>query len=305
MIPLMDQSTVHRAVTQAWDTSALPSLSALVAIPALSPGFDAAWAETGHLRAAADHVRDWIASRDLPGARLEILELPGRSPLLVVDVPATEGAATQGTVVLYGHLDKQPPAGGWSDGLDAWTPVIRDGRLYGRGAVDDGYAGYAATLALEAAHAAGGEHARAVLLLETGEESGSPDLPAYMEHLAASLGEVSFVLCLDAGGGDYERLWLTNSLRGAVQATVTVTVLTMGVHSGLASGIVPSSFRILRALLERIEDSATVRSTGVDERGDHGRPPAEAEELARFDPGAPNGIRSPKGCARSAMTASS
>jgi acetylornithine deacetylase/succinyl-diaminopimelate desuccinylase-like protein len=287
MIPFMDQSTVHDAVTQAWDTSALPSLSGLVAIPALSPGFDAAWAETGHLRAAAEHVRDWIASRDLPGARLEILELPGRSPLLVVDVPATEGAATQGTVVLYGHLDKQPPAGGWSDGLDAWTPVIRGGRLYGRGAVDDGYAGYAATLALEAVHAAGGEHARAVLLLETGEESGSPDLPAYMEHLAASLGEVSLVLCLDAGGGDYERLWLTNSLRGAVQATVTVTVLTTGVHSGLASGIVPSSFRILRALLERIEDSATgaikLASMNVEIPADRR---AEAEELARFDPGA-------------------
>ena len=284
----MDHSKVHDAVEQAWTASALPSLSGLVEIPALSPAFDASWAETGHLRAAVEHVRGWIETRGLPGARFEILELPGRSPLLLVDVPATAGSAAQGTVVLYGHLDKQPPAGDWSEGLDPWKPVVRDGRLYGRGAVDDGYSGYAATLAVEAVHAAGGEHARTVLLLETGEESGSPDLPAYMDHLGGRLGEISLVVCLDAGGGDYERFWLTNSLRGAVQATVTVTVLATPQHSGLASGIVPSSFRILRALLERIEDSATgaikLPAMNVQIPADR---LAEAAELARLNPGAP------------------
>ncbi len=157
----MDQNTVHRAVAEGWSTSALPSLAEFVEIPALSPGFDTSWAETGHLRAAVEHVRDWIAARGLPGARLEILGLEGRSPLLMVDVPATSSAAARGTVILYGHLDKQPSVGEWSEGLDPWKPVVRDGRLYGRGAVDDGYSGYAATLALEAVRAAGGEHARA------------------------------------------------------------------------------------------------------------------------------------------------
>jgi acetylornithine deacetylase/succinyl-diaminopimelate desuccinylase-like protein len=284
----MDHSKVHDAVEQAWATSALPSLAGLVEIPALSPSFDASWAENGQLRAAVEHVRAWIESRAIPGARFEVLELPGRSPLLLVDVPATAGGAAQGTVILYGHLDKQPPAGGWSDGLDPWTPVIRDGRLYGRGAVDDGYSGYAATLALEAVHAADGEHARTVLLLETGEESGSPDLPAYMAQLGDRLGEVSLVVCLDAGGGDYERLWLTNSLRGGVQATLTVTVLTTGMHSGIASGIVPSSFRILRTLLDRLEDAETgavkLPSMNVPIPAER---IAEAEQLARFDPGAP------------------
>jgi acetylornithine deacetylase/succinyl-diaminopimelate desuccinylase-like protein len=283
----MDQSEVHRAVTEGWTSSALPSLVEFVGIPALSPGFDAAWAESGHLRAAVEHVRDWIASRGLPGARFEVLELEGRSPLLVVDVPATSGAAAQGTVVLYGHLDKQPPVGGWSEGLGPWQPVVRDGRLYGRGAVDDGYSGYAATLALEAVYAGGGEHARAVVLLETGEESGSPDLPAYMEQLGDRLGDVSLVVCLDAGGGDYERLWLTNSLRGLAQTTVTVSVLKSAQHSGLASGIVPSSFRILRALLDRIEDAETgaIKLPAMNvEIPDDRR--AEAAELAKFDPGA-------------------
>jgi acetylornithine deacetylase/succinyl-diaminopimelate desuccinylase-like protein len=248
---------VHASVAGAWADQVLPSLSGLIEIPALSPAFDASWAAHGQLRAAVGHVRDWIASRDLPGAQCEVIELAGRSPVLLVEVAATPQAAARGTVLLYGHLDKQPPVGGWSEGLGPWQPVLRDGRLYGRGAVDDGYSGYAAVTALEAVAAAGGQHARAVLLLETGEESGSPDLPAYLEHLSGRLGDVTLVVCLDAGGGDYQRLWLTSSLRGVVQATVTVRVLQSPQHSGLASGIVPSSFRIMRQLLDRLEDPAT------------------------------------------------
>lgn len=253
----VEQRTVSDTVRDLWSNDILPSLSGLVEIPALSPSFDADWAASGHLDAAIDHVKAWFAARRLPGATAEVVRLADRSPVLLLDVPATSGAAEAGTVLLYGHLDKQPPVGGWSDGLGPWTPVVRDGRLYGRGSADDGYAGYAATAALEAVRAAGGEHARAVVLLETGEESGSPDLPAYLEHLSDRLGRVSFVVCLDSGGSDYERLWLTTSLRGLAQVRVTARVLESAQHSGLASGVVPSSFRVLRRLLERIEDSAT------------------------------------------------
>ena len=224
----MDHQKLRESISAAWATDVLPSLSGLVEIPAVSTGYDAAWEEHGHLRAAVEHVRGWVASRGLPDARCDVVQLDGRAPLLLVDVPATPGAAATGTVLLYGHLDKQPPLGDWSEGLGPWQAVIRDDRLYGRGSADDGYSGYAATTALEAVQGAGGEHARAVLLLETGEESGSPDLPAYLEHLDGRLGEVSLVVCLDGGGGDYERLWLTSSLRGAVQATVTVRVLETG-----------------------------------------------------------------------------
>jgi acetylornithine deacetylase/succinyl-diaminopimelate desuccinylase-like protein len=255
----VDQTTVRETVSRLWSEQILPSLSGLVEIPALSQAFDPEWSAHGHLAAAVDHVRAWIAARNLPGATLDVVKLGDRSPVLVVDVPATPGAEDRGTVLLYGHLDKQPPVGGWSEGLGPWTPVVRDGRLYGRGSADDGYSGYAATAALEAVHAAGGRHARSVILLETGEESGSPDLPAYLDHLQDRLGEVSLVVCLDAGGHDYERLWLTTSLRGMAQVRVTAQVLESAQHSGLASGIVPSSFRVLRHLLDRIEDSETGR----------------------------------------------
>ena len=284
----MEQEKVRSAAGACWASHVLPSLARFVEIPALSPAFDASWQAHGQLTAAAEHVSDWIGARGLPGTQTEIVQLPGRSPLLLVDVPATPGATGRGTVLLYGHLDKQPPVGGWSEGLGPWTPVFRDGRLYGRGTADDGYAGYAATAALEAVRAAGGEHARAVLLLETGEESGSPDLPAYMDHLAGRLGEVTFVVCLDGGGGDYQRMWLTSSLRGMVRVTVTVRVLDAAQHSGLASGIVPSSFRILRQLLDRVEDSATGEITlpELNVAIPDGRR-FEAAAVAALDPGGP------------------
>lgn len=247
---------MKKFVDNAWDENVLPSLSKLVEIPAVSAAFDPGWAASGYLDAAVALVHDWIVARDVPGAHVEVVRLPGRSPLLVVDIPASEGASGE-TALLYGHLDKQPPVGGWSEGLDPWKPVIRDGRLYGRGAVDDGYSGYAAITAVEALRDSGGAHARCVVLLETGEESGSPDLSAYVEHLSDRLGTVSLVVCLDSGGGDYERLWLTTSLRGMVQLDVTVRVLDAGAHSGMASGLVPSSFRVARMLLDRLEDSAT------------------------------------------------
>ncbi len=253
----VDRATLTGTVRTLWERDILPGLSDLVAIPAVSEAFDPDWAQHGHLAAAVEHVRAWLAARDLPDASVEVVSLAGKSPLLVADLPATPGAEGAGTVLLYGHLDKQPPVGGWSDGLDPWTPVVRDGRLYGRGAADDGYAGFASAAAVEAVRAAGGEHARCVLLLETGEESGSPDLPDYLELLTPRFGDVTLVVCLDSGSSDYDRLWLTTSLRGLVQTTVTVRVLEVGQHSGNAGGIVPSSFRVLRTLLDRLEDSAT------------------------------------------------
>jgi acetylornithine deacetylase/succinyl-diaminopimelate desuccinylase-like protein len=283
----MKQEKVREVIERSWADEVIPSLSGLVAMPALSPSYDRSWPANGHLRAAVDHMASWAGSRSLE-MRHMVIELDGRSPLLFIDVPASPGASGRGTVLIYGHLDKQPALGEWSEGLGPWQPVLRDGRLYGRGSVDDGYAGYAAITALEAARAAGGEHRRAVIMLETGEESGSPDLPYYLEHLSDRLGDVELVIGLDSGGGtDYERLWLTSSLRGLVMVTVTVRVLAAGVHSGLAAGIVPSSFRIMRELLDRVEDPATgkIRLPGMNVPIPAGRY-ADAAAFAELEPDA-------------------
>jgi acetylornithine deacetylase/succinyl-diaminopimelate desuccinylase-like protein len=235
-------------IASRWVNDVLASLSGLIEIPAVSPAYDPNWFEKDYLLEAAEHLRDWIAAHD--GLTAEIIQLPGRTPLVFAEAP---GRIDRGTVVIYGHLDKLPRLGDWSPGLDPWRAVVRDGRLYGRGAADDGYAGYAAVTALAASRT----HARTVILLETSEESGSPDLDTYLTAIEDRLGDVSLVIGLDSAGLDYERLWLTTSLQGEVQATVTVRVMHTPPHSEHANGTVPNSSRIMRQLLDRVQDSAT------------------------------------------------
>ena len=251
----MDLGALRSQIDDAWRTDILPALERYIAIPNQSPAFDADWAAHGHMERAVQLVVDWVRAQQVAGLQVEVVRLAGRTPLLWMELPGDGGE----TVLLYGHLDKQPPMEGWSDGLGPWTPVVRDGKLYGRGGADDGYAAYAAIAAIEALKAQGQPHPRLVGLIETDEESGSDDLPFYVEALRARLGDVSLVVCLDSGAGNYEQLWLTTSLRGLVSGALKVEVLDEGIHSGDGSGVVPSSFRILRHLLDRLEDSATGR----------------------------------------------
>lgn len=249
-----DAPSATRFVDHRWKTDVVPALLDYVRIPNKSPAYDREWERNGHMERAVQLVREWLDARPLDGMQVEVHRLPGRTPVIVVDVPAT--AAGGGAVLLYGHLDKQPEMRGWRAGLGPWEPVVDGERLYGRGAADDGYAAFAALTAVEAVRGAGGGHARCVVLIEASEESGSPDLPAHVEALAPRLGEVDLVVCLDSGCGTWDRLWTTTSLRGLVGLDLRVDILREGVHSG-ASGAVPSSFRILRSLLSRIEDERT------------------------------------------------
>jgi acetylornithine deacetylase/succinyl-diaminopimelate desuccinylase-like protein len=252
-------SAVDAHVERVWTNDIVPAIADYIAIPCVSEAFDPDWRAHGHLAAAVELVRGWCAQRRIEGLRVEVCELEGRTPIILCEVPAFGGGPTDDTVLLYGHLDKQPEMTGWRPGLGPWTPVIEGDRLYGRGGADDGYAAFASLLAIESAQLAGVPHARCLVLIEASEESGSPDLPAHLDALAPRLGSPSLVLCLDSGCLDYERLWVTTSLRGLVGGTLRVDILHEGVHSGEASGVVPSSFRIARQLLDRIEDSATGR----------------------------------------------
>ncbi len=177
--------------------------------------------------------------------------------MLVVEVEPFGDPNPKGNILMYGHFDKQPPFEGWREGLGPTTPVIEGDLLYGRGAADDGYAVYAAVGALKACQISKTPHARVIILIEGSEESSSPHLPIYFDHLAPRIGSPDVVVCLDSGCGDYERLWVSTSLRGATKIDLTVSILKEGVHSGDASGVVPDSFRIVRLLLSRLEDPAT------------------------------------------------
>ena len=256
----LNSAEVLQSVTQAWDRDIVSQLSDYIAIPAKSPAFDADWAHHGHIDTVVQRTADWVLAQQVAGLTLEIVRLPGRTPVLFFEVAATRASHSQSeTVLMYGHLDKQPEFSGWRSDLGPWTPKYEDDKLYGRGGADDGYAVYASIAAIQALKAQGATHPRIVGLIETCEESGSADLLPYVDALRTRLGNVGLVMCLDSGAGNYDQLWLTTSLRGMASGVLKVEVLSEGVHSGDASGVVPSSFRIMRQVLDRLEDSATGR----------------------------------------------
>src|SRR5687768_10990587 len=249
----MNPQQTIRSVESRWEDSILPTIQDYIRIPNQSPLFDPQWKQNGHMDKAVRLARSWAEQQGLAGLKIELHELEGRTPLIFMEI-AGDAAST---VLMYGHLDKQPAMVGWEAGLGPWTPVMRDGRLYGRGGADDGYAIFATVAAIRAVQEQNAPHSRIVVVIECCEESGSVDLPAYIDLLSDRIGTPRLVICLDSGCGNYDQLWMTTSLRGSIVGNLTVEVLTEGVHSGDASGIVPSSFRVLRLLLDRLEDAKT------------------------------------------------
>jgi len=271
---MADLDTKHalRSSGRIWDQEILPALHEYIRIPNKSPAYEPNW--QANMDRAVALVEAWCRRQPIAGLELEVVRLQNRTPVILMEIPGS-GADT---VLLYGHLDKQPEMTGWRQGLSPWEPVREGDKLYGRGGADDGYSAFASLTALRLLQEQKIPHARCVVLIEAGEESGSPDLPAYIEHLAARIGTPSLVICLDSGCGNYDQLWMTTSLRGLVSGNLRVEILTEGVHSGDASGIVASSFRILRQLLSRIDDENTGK---VKLAGLHVEVPRERLEQAR------------------------
>jgi acetylornithine deacetylase/succinyl-diaminopimelate desuccinylase-like protein len=253
----LDPVATRSTVDEYWERGALDVLSDYVTIPCLSPDFDPDWESNGEMMKAAALLADWARSRPLGDHAVEIVTLPGRTPCLLVEVGASPGREGGRPALIYGHLDKQPPLGEWREGLGPYMPVREGDRLYGRGSVDDGYALFAAIGALETLSRAEVAHGRVLVLIESSEESASEDLAAYLEDLEPRFGDLALICCLDSGGPSYDRLWTTTSLRGLVDAVLRIEVLTDAIHSGIGAGVVPSSFRVLRELLDRIDDTAT------------------------------------------------
>ncbi|MDP1953552.1 MAG: M20 family metallopeptidase [Polaromonas sp.] len=255
-VALLDTAQALSDVSARWDGDIVQQISDYITIPAKSPSFDADWAGHGHIETVMRNAAAWVEAQKVEGLKLEIVRIQDRTPVLFFEVPATKTASSD-TVLMYGHLDKQPEFTGWRGDLGPWTPKYEDGKLFGRGGADDGYAVYASIAAIQALKAQNVPHPRIVGLVETCEESGSYDLLPYVDALRTRLGEVGLVICLDSGAGNYDQLWLTTSLRGMASGVLKVQILTEGVHSGDASGLVPSSFRIMRQVLDRLEDSKT------------------------------------------------
>lgn len=257
---LLQPEDALQHITEQWDQSIVPELTNYITIPAKSPMFAPDWEQQGHTATVLRNAATWVDAQKVAGLTLEVIQQPGRTPVIFFEVEGTaEKASSSPTVLMYGHLDKQPEFEGWRSDLGPWTPKYEDGKLYGRGGADDGYAVYASVAAIQELKRQNVPHPRIVAIIETCEESGSADLLPYVDALRPRLGDVGLVICLDSGAGNYDQLWLTTSLRGMASGTLKVQILTEGVHSGDASGVVPSSFRIMRQVLDRLEDSKNGR----------------------------------------------
>ncbi|MCB9228535.1 MAG: M20/M25/M40 family metallo-hydrolase [Deltaproteobacteria bacterium] len=252
---MLDREALKIAVEKAWNESICDELCRYIRIPNKSPAFDSDWQKNGYMAAAMEQVVSWCRRQNVEGMTIQELSLPDRTPLLLIEV---EGNGKD-TVLLYGHIDKQPEMTGWSPGKGPWQPVIEGDRLYGRGGADDGYAVFASLTAIRNLQEQGCSHSRCVLVIEASEESGSDDLPAYLEHFGDRIGQPDLVLCLDSGCGDYETLWATSSLRGLLTADLHIRIQQEGMHSGKGSGVVPGWHQLLSLLLSRIEDPVSGR----------------------------------------------
>ncbi|MCK4870034.1 MAG: M20/M25/M40 family metallo-hydrolase [Gammaproteobacteria bacterium] len=251
----MSKEIIASSVEKLWVEQVLPGLSEFIKIPAVSPAYDDEWEANGYLRQAGEQMAAWVTEQKIDGFHSEMMQLEGRSPVLFIDIPGD----SEKSVLFYGHMDKMPPSEGWDDGLGPWDPVVRGDKLYGRGGADDGYSLYSAIAAIKALQLAGMKHPRCVLFIEACEESGSFDLAAYFESMREKIGEPELVICLDTSAQDYERLWITSSLRGVFSFDLKIRQLTKVLHSGVGGGIIPDISRVLRLILNRTDDIDTGR----------------------------------------------
>jgi len=286
---MFDPAKASSYVQQQWADDLVTQISEYIAIPALSPVFDADWEQTGHIGNAVSHIMSWMEKRPIQGLSVRLQQIDGLTPLIVAEIePFGIQSGAEAPVLMYGHLDKQPEMLPWDDGLGPWSPVRRGDKLYGRGGADDGYAAYAALTAIEAVQRSGGSHGPIFVLIEASEESGSPDLEAHMRLLGPQLGQIDLVVALDSSVGDYDRVWLTSSLRGLVAGVLRVEMLTEGIHSGSSSGVVASTMRVMRQLLDRIEDAYTgrvlIESSHVEIPQDRRNEAKAMAEVTGYDP---------------------
>lgn len=246
-------------ICENFDKSIIPTLEEYIRIPNSSPSFNGGKYDEPETEQVIELFSAWVKNANIPNLSLEVRRLPQRTPLMFMEIPASADYEGSDCVLMYGHLDKQPPFEGWHDGTGPYTPVIKDGRLYGRGGADDGYAIFGSVEALRALQSQNIPHSRVLILIEACEESGSPDLPAHLASLVqeGKVKDVSLVVCLDSGAGSYDAFYLTASIRGMFMITLTVQTLTEGVHSGGAGNICADSFRVIRHLLSSIEDEKT------------------------------------------------
>ena len=252
----MDTELLKKYVDKQFTLNILPNLMNFIRIPNLSPLFDPNWKTNGYLFKAANLIVSYAKSLNIKNAEINLLQDSGHTPMVFIEIPASRKNDNR-TVIFYGHYDKQPYGTGWDKDKSPTNPVIVDGRLYGRGSADDGYASFSILTAIKTCQEFNCLMPRICCLFEGAEESTDADLKYYFDKLIPILGDnvVAFIP-LDSGCPDYDRLWMANSLRGIVDIDVNIQTLDQESHYGPeASGIIAENLFLMRKIYDGLVDS--------------------------------------------------
>ncbi len=126
-------------VTIAPGNGILKSLFEYISIPNQSPQFDSEWATNGLQEKAIAILVEWIKIKQgiVANLKYKVISESSRTPAIFITIdPFLSKASKEETILMYGHMDKQPPLLPWAKGLHPHKPVLRDGKLYGRGGAD-------------------------------------------------------------------------------------------------------------------------------------------------------------------------
>ena len=163
----MNEQENKHYIDKMWDDSIIPTLMEYIKIPNKSPQFDRDWQAHGYMDQAVNLIANWCKANAIDNMKLDIVRLPNRTPVIFIDIPGSN----DDTILLYGHLDKQPEMSGWDTDLHPWKPVLRGDRLYGRGSADDGYAAFASLTAIKSLREQQIPHARCCVRCTRGWKS--------------------------------------------------------------------------------------------------------------------------------------
>ena len=254
----MDKKSFEKYIEKMFTYNMIPNLMNFIRIPNLSPAYDYEWNTNGLLLKAANLIIAYAKSLEIKNAQINLIQDKGYSPLIFIEIPASRPNDNR-TVLLYAHFDKQPHGTGWDDDKGPTKPVIQNGRLYGRGSADDGYASFSMLTAIKACQEHNCPLPRICLIFEGAEESTDEHLTYYFNKLLPIIGEnVIAFIPLDSGCADYDRLWITNSLRGVCDYEINIQTLDNNISFGPeASGRIAENLFILRKAIDAVMDTST------------------------------------------------
>ena len=250
----MEPKILHETISKIFNTTTLPNLMNFIRIPNTSPEFDPDWDKNNLLLKASKLIITFIKTLQLKNTEITLLKDENHTPFILTETKSSK-EKEKNTILFYAHIDKQPNCEGWDKGKSATNPIIENGRLYGRGSIDDGYAIYSILTAIKYCQDNNLFTNRIICIFECSEESSSDDLNYYFDKLIPFFGnDISLFCCVDLTCLDYKKMWIVNCIRGVMDFDVKIYTLNNDIYSNFTKGVFPDNFMIFRKLCDLLRN---------------------------------------------------